>query len=184
MTMESFQRNFHGQPLPKEFIWLYAFQQRMPAFAQGFALIEYDGRALKAWSGKDDFSRRLMPFASANRAGALLALWDEGLGKELDQMPVVALSEAAGMHVIAGGVLELMRILTYDIDIIVEFEGLGFYNDQEGYEVSAHGDAYTDWLKENFDADPVENPWEIVDIAQEAHGEAFEVWLQSQTEET
>lgn len=48
--MEEFGRNFNGRPLPRELIQIHAFQQHMPDFAQGSALIEHDGSALTPWS--------------------------------------------------------------------------------------------------------------------------------------
>lgn len=95
---------------------LYDFQQDHPNYAQYFCLRGYDRSVLKTWNQNETFLKNIIPFARATSFGAIYALWDEGTGKELNEMPVLVLDEENDISVVTENILQLLRLLTTDIE--------------------------------------------------------------------
>lgn len=176
MELKEFQQNFGTRYPPKEFVYLHAFQKEMPEYAQGFYLLVDNKSGLKSWSEDTAFLDPLMPFAQANGSGSFYALWDEGTGKELNEMPVIVFGDEGGIHVVAENILQLMRLLTYDTEIYVDHTSTYFYKDGEEEE-SEYGDSYRAWLKEHFRQDPIDDPARIIETAQKKYKSSFDNWI-------
>lgn len=181
-SFEAFERNFEGKEIPQELILLYAFQENHANYSQYFLLRRYDSSILKTWNQSDTFISAVMPFARATSFGAIYALWDEGIGKETKDMPVIVLDEENGIDVVAENVLQLLRLLTYDIEPVLDGKCIKLSNDRDSYALSNHIDAYVAWLSDNFKIAPVEEPFEeIIDPAQEKFSDAFWDWEKETT---
>lgn len=178
MELKEFQQNFGGRYPSKEFVYLHAFQQEMPHYAQGFYLQAYDKSGLKTWSEDPHFLRQLMPFAQANSSGATYALWDDGQGKPMNEMPVVVLGgEEGGIHIVAENILQLMRLLTFDTEIYTDHTSTYFYRSST-HTSSEGAPHYRTWLKENFMQDPVQDIAPIMEGAQKKYKLPFDNWIQ------
>lgn len=178
-SFEAFERNFQGRAIPQELISLYTFQEQHANYAQYFLLRGYDSSILKTWNRNDAFINAVIPFARATSFGAFYALWDEGLGKETKDMPVLVLDKENGIDIIAENVRQLLRLLTYDIEPVLDDECVKLSNDRHSYALSNHTDAYIAWLSDNFKITPVEEPYEeIIDPAREKFSDAFGDWEQ------
>jgi hypothetical protein len=176
-SFEAFEKNFQGKETPQELVSLYAFQQNHANYSQYFLLRGYDSSILKTWNQHDAFIKAVIPFARATSFGAFYALWDEGLGKETKDMPVIVLDKENGIDVVAENVLQLLRLLTYDIEPVLDGECFKLSNDRDSYSLSNNMDAYLFWLFDNFFITPVEEPYEeIIDPAQEKFSDAFWHW--------
>ncbi|RPE12822.1 hypothetical protein EGT74_04565 [Chitinophaga lutea] len=176
-SFEAFEKNFQGRETPQELVSLYAFQQSHANYSQYFLLRGYDSSILKTWSQSDAFISAVIPFARATSFGACYALWDERLGKETKDMPVIVLDRENGIDVVAENVLQLLRLLTYDIEPVLDGECFKLSNDKDSYSLSNNIDAYRSWLTDNFKIAPVEEPYEeIIDPAQAKFSDAFWHW--------
>jgi hypothetical protein len=176
-SFEAFEKNFRGREIPQELVLLFDFQQEHANYAQYFLLRGYDPSVLKTWNQSDAFISALIPFARATSFGALYALWDEGLGKETRDMPVIVLDKENGIDVVAENILQLLRLLTYDIEPVLDGECVKLSNDRDSYAPSNHIEAYMAWLHDNFAAEPTEEPYEeIIDPAQEKFTDLFWQW--------
>lgn len=176
MELKEFQQNFGGRYPMREFVFLHAFQNEMPDYADGFYLLVDDKSGLKSWSDNTAFLDRLMPFAQANGTGSFYALWDERKGKDLNAMPIVVFGDEGGVHIVAENILQLMRLLTYDAEIYVDHTEAYFYKSDDAF-VSEDASAYREWLKEHFLQDPVGNPDGMIAAAQKKHKVSFDNWM-------
>lgn len=176
-TLKAFQNNFRNRTLPKELAMLFDFQQNHPNYAQYFLLRGYGPSVLKKWKQDEQFQNAMIPFARATSFGAIYALWDEGKEKETKDMPVLVLDEENGISVIAEHVLQLFRLLTYDIEPILDGETVKLSNDRDNYATSNHTENYINWLQANFGISPTEAPYEdVIDKAEEKYTDAFWHW--------
>jgi hypothetical protein len=176
-SFSAFEKNFQGREVPRELVLLYDFQQDHPNYAQYFLLRGYDLSILRNWSENEAFQKYIIPFARATSFGAIYALWDDGSGKETKDMPVVVLDIENGRDVVAENVLQFLRLLTYDIEPVLDGETFKLSNDRDSYATSNNIEAYIEWLMENFGVEPVEEPFEeIIDPAEDKYADAFWNW--------
>nr|WP_199082151.1 hypothetical protein [Pedobacter sp. ASV19] len=176
-SFSAFKKNFQGREIPRELVLLYDFQQDHPNYAQYFLLRGYDLSILRNWSENEAFQKYIIPFARATSFGAIYALWDDGSGKETKDMPVVVLDIENGRDVVAENVLQFLRLLSYDIEPVLDSETVKLSNDRDNYATSNNIEAYTEWLMENFDVEPVEEPFEeIIGPAEDKFADAFWNW--------
>lgn len=176
-SFSAFEKNFQGREIPRELVLLYDFQQDHSNYAQYFLLRGYDLSILRNWSENEAFQKAIIPFARATSFGAFYALWDDESGKETKAMPVVVLDKENGIDVIAENVLQFLRLLTYDIEPVLDGETFKLSNDKDSYATSNNIEAYTEWLMENFGVEPVEEPFEeIIEPAEDKFSDAFWNW--------
>lgn len=176
-TFDAFENNFQGREIPHELLLLFDFQQEHSNYAQYFLLRGYDLSILNLWSEDAHFHQSIIPFARATSFGACYAFWDDGSGRKTDAMPVIVLDRENGINVVAENILQLLRLLTYDIEPVLSDEIFKLSNDKDSYAPSNNIAAYIKWLKNNFDVEPVADPFEeIIDPAQDKFSEAFENW--------
>lgn len=202
ITIEQFSANFPDHEIAYELVALLSFEQRYGAecYAQGFSL-STNSYAVSSYSENEEFLKRLMTFASANGSGSAYALWDNGTGKALNEMPVIVFGDEGGVHVVAKNILELMHLLTFDSEVWVDHAGASFgggflepdsdgeeaeddeseadENDEDDDELepSFYTEHYKDWLRNSFGLDRVTNPDRIVKAAQEEYKASFDAWF-------
>ena len=177
MELEEFKSNFNSYELASEFIKLKYFQDDYSGYSQGFFLLADDKIGVKTWSENKDFLDRLMPFAQANGTGSTYGIWNDGTNRKLNELPVIVFGDEGGVHIVAENILQLMQLLTFDIEIVVDFDKAFFCKDEDDYEESEDGLVYKNWLKENFNLDPTSEPNEIIANAQRKYKVKFDTWF-------
>jgi hypothetical protein len=177
MELKEFEQNFKDYKISTELISLKCFEDKFPNYSESFYLLVDDKSGIKTWSENEDFLSRLMPFAQANCTGSTYGIWNDGTDKTLNELPIVVFGDEGGMHIVAENILHLMQILTCDTEISVDFDKAYFYKDEDYYEESEDRNAYKSWLKENFGLDPIENPNQMIQSAQQKYKTEFDNWL-------
>lgn len=177
MKLREFKKNFSGYEMPKELIFLNEFENYISNYSECFGLVLDDKSGISTWSENKDFLKRLMPFAQANGSGSTYALWDDGENKELNNLPVVVFGDEGGYHIVAENILGLMQLLTFDAEISVDYAEIYFYKDEDDYKESENLSVYINWLKENFNLDPINNTKVIINKAQEKYKGKFNNWV-------
>lgn len=181
MKLDDFKKNFNG-PITNELTLFFEINDKLgfENYSQGFGLNRDNKSGISSWSENQDFLDRLMPFAQANGSGSMYVLWDDGKNKSLSELPVVVFGDEGGYHIVARKITELMQLLTFDSEITVDHEEVYFYKDEDDYEESEGLTEYENWLKENFNLDPVkteEDTISIIEAAQEEYKENFDLWI-------
>lgn len=175
-----FKENLQLEAIPEALEKLIYFQNNTSSYgnySQGFGVYIDKGYGLESWSGEADFLIRLYPVAQANGSGSFYSIWNDGTEKEMDQMPVVVFGDEGGVHVVAGNILELMHLLTYDTEISINSDEAYFYMDEEDYEESEDLREYLKWIKNEYNLDQINNPNDLIKSAQLKHKEAFDIWF-------
>ncbi|WP_343632833.1 hypothetical protein [Fluviicola sp.] len=181
MNIQAFKENLGVSDLPEALEKLIQFQNEHSGFeeyAQGFGVLIDDKSGIKSWSEDEAFLERVHPFAQANGSGSIYALWDKDASGNLDGLPVVVFGDEGGVHVVASNILELMQMLLFDSEISVDFDEVYFYKDEDDYEESEGHATFKDWLKKEFNLDPVEDPDTLVQEAEEKYKENFDRWFE------
>ncbi|WP_294674976.1 hypothetical protein [uncultured Fluviicola sp.] len=180
MDIQAFKENLGISELPAALEKLILFQEEQSDFecySQGFGILIDDKSGIKSWSEEEAFLARLYPFAQANGSGSVYAFWNDGSAKEPEDLPIVVFGDEGGVHVVANNVLVLMQMLSFDSEISVDFDEAYFYKDEDDYEESEDHQTYKNWLKKEFNLDPVEDPDTLIQKAQENYQEYFEQWF-------
>jgi hypothetical protein len=176
--VSSVEANFRGEPVPAELRRLVAFDESAEGwYCEGFELRDAQGDELSSWSVEPAFAERLYVFAQANGSGSLYAIWRADPAAGLGESPVVVFGDEGGIHVAAGNLRDLLQILTFDSEPMVDHDGVSFYKGDD-HEPSEDSDRYREWLSSEFGLEPVADPEPIVSRAQQEHGPAFARWLQ------
>ena len=178
--LQEFKELWGKQSIPAELEKLIQFQEEESGFeeySQGFGVQADDKDGLKyGWCENPDFLARLYPFAQANGSGSFYAIWDDGSGKELNQMPIAVFGDEGGEFIVAENILQLMQLLTFDAEISV-YDTAYFYRDEEDADESSDAEKYAEWLNEEFGLNPVNDTDPIIQKAQEKYQAKFEEWL-------
>ena len=166
--------------LPVELDRLIDFQEERSGYecySEGCGVGVDDKQGLSAWSDDEAFLARLFPVAQANGTGSTYVVWDDGSGRPLGQMPVVVFGDEGGVHVVAGNLLQLLRLLTYDAEISVDHDDAYFFKDEDDHDESEDQGSYREWLMEEFSVKPVKKPGTIIRKAQSAYQSSFDRWM-------
>lgn len=181
MNIQAFKENLGIRELPATLEKLILFQEEQSDFecySQGFGVLIDDKSGIKSWSEDEAFLARLYPFAQANGSGSAYAFWDKDASGDLNGLPVVVFGDEGGVHVVASNLLKLMQMLLFDSEISVDFDEVYFYKDEDDYEESEDHQTYKNWLKKEFDLDPVEDPETLIREAEERYKEDFDRWFE------
>jgi hypothetical protein len=178
MELTAFEQNFKNYTISPELVFLKYFQDQFSDYSQGFYLLIDNKSGIKTWSENVEFLDRLMPFAQANGSGSTYGIWNDGTDKPLNELPIVVFGDEGGVHIVAENILQLMHILTFDTEISVDFDEAYFYKDEDDYEESKDRASYKNWLKKNFKLDPIEDPNEIIETAQQKYKIVFDTWFE------
>ncbi|TDW47276.1 hypothetical protein EV144_105295 [Flavobacterium sp. 270] len=178
MELNDFKKNFNDQ-ITNELTLLFEINDELgfENYSQGFGLLRDEKYGIASWSEDEAFLDKLMPFAQANGSGSMYVLWNNDSGNSLNDLPVVVFGDEGGYHVIAKNIFEFMQLLTFDTEISVDHEQVYFYKDIEDYEESECLQEYIDWLKENFNLEPVQETESIIENAQKEYKEDFNQWV-------
>ena len=182
-SREEFAQNFRGLAVPVELAKLLTFQYRagFECYCEGFGLTASDQSELDNWSKDDAFRAALMPFAQATGSGSTYALWACDGNQVPSAMPVVVFGDEGGVHVVAEHLRDLLRILTCDVEPMIDFDKISFYKPDD-HESREAADEYAQWLNAQFGLDPVDDPDPLVTAAQEKYQAKLDAWLKDYLE--
>lgn len=180
-SLAEFKTNFAGHTVPPELAKLLAFQDEhgFESYSGGFGLLADGKSGLHSWSEDEAFLSKLMPFAQATGTGSIYALWSGGAAKSTSEMPVIVFGDEGGVHVIAENVKELLRLLTFDVEPMVDLGGVSFYKDEDEHEPSEAAEEYEAWLQSELGLEPVDDADEIVSAAQLKYKKPFDAWMKT-----
>lgn len=180
MDKQAFKENLGIDALPEVLDKLIDFQNNVSGFeyyAQGFGLTIDDKLGLKSWSEAIGFLDPLLPIAQANGSGSFYAIWNHDTAQSIDNQPVLVFGDEGGTHIVAENILQLLQLIAYDTEISVEWTQAYFYKDADEYEASRDLQEYIQWLKMNFNVEPLQDPGVTIQAAQEKYKASFDEWF-------
>jgi cell wall assembly regulator SMI1 len=182
LTYEDFEQQFGKYNMPKDLKMLFDFQQQYgtESFSECFYLKTSDKSGLKSWSENEKFLNAFVEFATANGSGSSYSYWINN--KDIEKCPVVVFGDEGGIHVVANSTKELIHLLTYDVEISVDHEGVSFYKDEDEYEESENKKEFAEWAKTNFKLEAIETDEEtesIINAAQKKYQGKLNAFLKS-----
>lgn len=177
--LDSFLANFPDHAPPPELGALWEFQESagFEGYSEGFGLMADDKSGVASWSGDAAFLDRLIPFAQADGTGSFYALWLATEGADLSQAPVVVFGSEGGSHVVAGNIRELLQLLTYDSEPMVDHDEVSFYKDPDDHEPTEASADYREWLGSRLSLSVPPAPLDIVDAAQKRWQADYRAWF-------
>jgi hypothetical protein len=181
-TLITFEENFGREDVPNALIKLYTYQLDSSGFEQyanGFGIMIDDKGGLKSWSEDETFLNRLYPFAQANGSGSFYCIWDDGSGRKLREMPIIVFGDEGGIHVIAENCEELLKILSFDVEVSVDHDSAYYYKSDEYYSESDDRTAFLAYIKADYNIEPITDAQPIIDKAQALHKEKFDAWCKN-----
>lgn len=178
----AFAAPFGGLQVPEALLALLRFQNDVGYgnYSAALTLTDDDHSGLEhGWSGDPAFLSRLIPFARASASGSFYALWnpDPSQTPMPDRWPVVAFGDEGGEWIVARDVRELLRVSSCDVEPRIDFDRIHFFRSEHHYRKSDGLDAYLNWLREQLQLAPVDDPEEILKAAQREWQGDFETWL-------
>ncbi|HGF4942351.1 TPA: hypothetical protein ACF4E7_004689 [Vibrio parahaemolyticus] len=172
--------HFEGLTLPENLLPLISFDDEVASdayFSEGFEFsIDQEKLGLKTYSESKDFLNSIYEFASADASGSSYGFWLKDGNRNLENAPIVAFGSEGGYHVVARNFNELLQILTFDCEPMIEWDSVCYYRDPDDYEPSEHRGEYCAWLKVRG-IDQTEDADEIVKEAQQEYQESFSNWF-------
>ncbi|WP_343617676.1 hypothetical protein [Flavobacterium sp.] len=172
-SLEEFTPQFGSYKLPDDLVKLYQFQQEYGSetYSECFGLlVTNDKTGIKTWSEEEEFYNSFIEFAGANGSGSSYAYWL--IDDDLNYCPIVVFGDEGGIHVVAENIRKLIHLLTLDTEISVDFDYAYFYKDDEYYSENENKEVFHEWVKKEFNLDPIETNEEadvIVDEAKEKY---------------
>ena len=180
LKIKEYKKNFHHHEIPDAFARLVEFQNSQAApFCRGFSLAIDDRKKLLPISEKREFLDALCPLGPANSAGALYALWAREGEKQLDHSPVLTFGDEGSVHVVAEDVPQLLRILTFDAEPMIDADSVLFMKDDSEPQ-SPGAMAYALWFEKHVHHKPAKDSAEvelIVRSAQSLLEKPLQSWL-------
>lgn len=175
--VSDFLNNFAGHQLPDHLEKLYAFDGKSrEEYARGFELVDLSQKLLlKSYSDDSLFLASFIGFAQASHSDSHYALWIAN-NRDLNAAPIVVFGAEGGYHVVADDMMQLLLILSCDVEPLVRWEGV-IYGKRSPDEASPRNGEFRDWLKKTFGIRPVVEADSIVKIAGAKHGEKFRNWI-------
>lgn len=182
MTIKECSQNFMGYPVPTILVDLLAFEADNTIdnyYSESFELIVDDKYSLKIFSKESTFLDQLFPFAQADNNGSFYAFWLRK-GQDLNTAPIVVFGSDGGYHVVANNLLSLLRLLSLDVEPMVDEDGVYYYKDEENYEPSPYSRKFKKWLREYYFLSPISTNFvaeQLVEEAQDLYQELFLLWM-------
>lgn len=182
MTLKEYSQNFMGYLVPTILVDLLTFEADNTIdnyYSESFELIIDDKYGLKAWSRETGFLNQLFPFAQADSNGSFYAIW-LNKGQDLNTAPIVVFGSEGGYYVVANNLLSLLRLLSLDVEPMIDEDGVYYYKDEENYEPSLYARKFKKWLREYYFISPISTnivAEQLVEEAQDLHQELFLLWV-------
>lgn len=168
-SLEEYAVQFGNYALPEDLVKLYEFDQKYGSetYSECFGLtITEEKTGIKTWSEEEEFYNSFIEFAGANGSGSSYAYWL--IDNDLNNCPIVVFGDEGGIHVVAENIRKLIHILTLDTEISVDFDSAYFYKDDEYYDENENKAEFHEWVKNEFNLDPIESNEETDEIVNQA----------------
>lgn len=182
MTIKECSQNFMGYPVPTILVDLLAFKADYAIddyYSESFELIINDKYELRTLSKEPAFLNRLFPFAQADNNGSFYAFWLDKK-QDLNTAPIVVFGSHGGYHVVANNLRSLLRLLSLDVEPMIDEDGVYYYKDEENYEPSLYSRKFKKWLREYCYLSPISTNFvaeQLVEEAQDLYQELFLWWM-------
>lgn len=126
------------------------------------------------WSGANlDIAKRdLIGLAQADGDGSILAFWNDGSGKSIEQMPLVMLGSEGEFPLVASNWADMLLLMSTGEELFIDchYAKCAFGKCNEGLAA---------WLGQAYDLQPLTSAAEgnaIIAQANQTYGEAFAAW--------
>jgi hypothetical protein len=160
---------------------LYTFQQRAgyENYSDGFGLNQFDDKSglMSGWTKNKTALGALVPFARATGGGSFYALWNDEKSKNMSDWPVVLFGDEGGEFVVAGNVIDFLRLLTIDVEPSIYKDEVSYYKDKS-HRASDEARAYRQWLQATLKTTIPKDPETIAKSALAKHQKAFRTWAE------
>ena len=101
-------------------------------FSESFEFsFDPDKYGLKTYSENEVFLNSFVEFAQADAGGSTYAVWIQEGVTDLNSAPIVVFGSEGGVHVIAKDMSELLEILAYDAEPMVDWDEVFYYRDED-----------------------------------------------------
>lgn len=179
MDEQQIENYFQGLELPHKLLPLLRFDRQQAGgdyFSQGFELaIDADKHGLRSYSEEVNFLEALYEFASADGTGSSYCFWLKDGNKNLQHAPVVVFGSEGGYHVVARNFDELLQLLSYDCEAMVDWDDVSYYKDPDE-SASAASAAFHRWLQQ-YDIALIDDADALVAQAQATYQQPFYQWM-------
>jgi len=181
MLEKEYIEQFNGHDVPEALLSLLHFaneKSKMDYFSDGFEFsINLDKCSLKTYSEDEEFLSSIIEFANADGTGSTYGFWLKHKDQNLTEAPVVIFGGEGGFHVVANNINDLLQILTFDSEPMVDWDSLYYYKDPDDHESSAKIESYCNWLKNTRFLETITNANALVKLAQKYHQNEFKDWM-------
>ncbi len=181
MKEEELVNYFQGLNIPKKLLALLKFNNEIAQkeyFSDGFEFsLDKEKIGLKTYSTDESFLNSIYEFANADGTGSSYGLWLKDDSSNLEESPIVVFGSEGGFHVVAKNFDELLQLLTFDSEPMVDWDEVSFCKDLDDFEPSSKSNEYRYWLKKEFSIDPIISPDPIIENAQNEHKDSFNNWV-------
>ena len=172
---------FQELSVPKKLLELLKFDTEVVQrnyFSDGFEFsLDKERVGLKTYSTDEKFLSSIYEFANADGTGSTYGFWLKDGNRNLDEVPIVVFGSEGGFHVVARNLNELLQVLTFDIEPMIDWDNVFYYKDPDDFEPSSKSTEYRDWLKTECSLDPIDNADRIVEAAQIELKDSFNDWV-------
>ncbi|MCJ8311620.1 MAG: hypothetical protein HRU38_02800 [Saccharospirillaceae bacterium] len=178
---EKLIKNFKGLAIPSMLLSLLQFDNEVVKnnyFSDGFEFsVDEEKTGLKTYSDEKDFLNSIYEFANSDGSGSSYGFWLKDGNVNLDQVPIVVFGSEGGYHIVACNLDDLLQILTFDSEPMIDWDEVYYYKDPDDFEPSEKSKEYKDWLKNEFNISPIDDADALVEKAQKIYKESFDSWV-------
>lgn len=140
MTEEDLIEYFQNIQIPSKLLALLKFDNEAAEqkyFSDGFEFsLDKEKTGLKTYSTDELFLNSIYEFANADGTGSSYGFWLKDNITNLNEAPIVVFGSEGGYHVVAKNLDELLQLLTFDSEPMIDWDEVYYYKDIEEYEPS------------------------------------------------
>ncbi len=167
-----------GFVLPENFLSLVRLNNTSGSyFSAGFDIsVDEEKYGLKTYSDDEQFLNSLFEFATADGSGSGYLFWFKDGDTDLNNAPIVAFGSEGGLHIVAGNFNQLLQILSFDCEPMIDLDGVSYYKLIEDHP-SDNIHRYHHWLVNECGLAVIDNADDIVKRAQARYKTEFDAWV-------
>lgn len=191
--METYKNQVLGKDIemPKALEKLYQFDDKYGAemYSECFSIGAQEEDTFEYYFGFEEeqvkeYNKQIKPFATVDGTGGFAAFWLVDNKKDVANTPIIVYGSEGQIKVTAKNLFDFMRLLTFDCELM---DGAS-YMFKEDYEASEYKQEYRDFIKKEFDLEPVcdlksnkkngnsEDSIKIIQEAEKLYKEKFIKW--------